>query len=43
MGSAETPVKLATGDESNAYASKVLGEKQRLKQSVERVHPRGRA
>jgi len=33
----------STGDESNAYASKVLGEKQRLKQSVERVHPRGRA
>jgi soluble lytic murein transglycosylase-like protein len=33
----------ATGDESNAYAAKVLGEKQRLKQSVERVHARGRA
>jgi soluble lytic murein transglycosylase-like protein len=33
----------AAGDESNAYAAKVLGEKQRLKQSVERVHARGRA
>jgi soluble lytic murein transglycosylase-like protein len=33
----------ATGDESNAYAAKVLGEKQRLKQSVDRVHARGRA
>jgi len=33
----------ATGDESNAYAAKVLGEKQRLKQSVERVRARGRA
>jgi soluble lytic murein transglycosylase-like protein len=33
----------ATSDESNAYAAKVLGEKQRLKQSVERVRTRGRA
>jgi soluble lytic murein transglycosylase-like protein len=33
----------STGDESNAYAQKVLGEKQRLKQSVERVRTRGRA
>ena len=33
----------ATGDESNAYATKVLGEKQRLKQSVERVRARARA
>ena len=33
----------STGDESNAYATKVLGEKQRLKQSVERVRARGRA
>ena len=33
----------STNDESNAYAAKVLGEKQRLKQSVERVRARGRA
>jgi len=33
----------ASGDESNGYAAKVLGEKQRLKVSVERVHARGRA
>ena len=33
----------ATSDESNAYAVKVLGEKQRLKLSVERVRARGRA
>ena len=33
----------ASGDDSNAYAAKVLGEKQRLKQSVERVRARGRA
>jgi soluble lytic murein transglycosylase-like protein len=33
----------ASGDESNTYAAKVLGEKQRLKQSVERVRAGGRA
>jgi len=33
----------STADESNAYASKVLGEKQRLKQSVDRGRARGRA
>jgi len=33
----------STADETNAYAAKVLGEKQRLKQSVERVRARGRA
>jgi soluble lytic murein transglycosylase-like protein len=30
----------STGDASNAYAAKVLGEKQRLQQAVERARPR---
>ena len=30
----------STGDESNAYAAKVLGEKQRLQQAVQRLRSR---
>ena len=33
----------STGDAANAYATKVLGEKQRLQQSVQRLRERGRA
>jgi len=33
----------STSDTGNAYATKVLGEKQRLQQSVARLRERGRA
>ena len=33
----------SSGDGSNAYAARVLGEKQRLQQSVQRLRDRGRA
>jgi soluble lytic murein transglycosylase-like protein len=33
----------SSGDAGNAYAAKVLGEKQRLQQSVQRLRDRGRA